>query len=272
MNLSEMREVYIQEGLGYLDASAKTCQDVLLTLMAHCSLARNITIKGGVVLQHISHDNRRATQDLDFDFIRYSIEDDSIRRFISLLDKASTEIAIALNGDIEELKHQDYKGKRVHIRVSDAAGTTIDTKLDIGVHKDTDFNQEDYCFELDSVGDNVTLLVNSKEQIVIEKLKSLLKMGAFSTRYKDVFDLYYLMEMHGTDVVELARLMRLHIFEDKGLREKSMADIHRRLGSTLNNPQFVSRIKSSKRNWLNVPYEQVAQGILRQFTDVASGS
>jgi hypothetical protein len=29
----------------------------------------NVTIKGGVVMQHLSGDSRRATQDFDFDFI-----------------------------------------------------------------------------------------------------------------------------------------------------------------------------------------------------------
>jgi predicted nucleotidyltransferase component of viral defense system len=71
VNLTEIRESYIQEGLGYLDASARTCQDVLLALIAKSPLSRNVTIKGGVVMQHLSKDNRRATQDLDFDFIQY---------------------------------------------------------------------------------------------------------------------------------------------------------------------------------------------------------
>ena len=34
-----------------------------------------------------------------------------------------------------------------------------------------------------------TRVVNSKEQIFVEKLKSLLKLGVVSTRYKDVYDL-----------------------------------------------------------------------------------
>lgn len=35
---------------------------------------------------------------------------------------------------------------------------------------------------------SVTLLANSKEQICVEKIKSLLKFGITSTRYKDIFE------------------------------------------------------------------------------------
>ena len=35
--------------------------------------------KGGVVMYGLSNDKRRATRDLDMDFIKYSISDDSIK-------------------------------------------------------------------------------------------------------------------------------------------------------------------------------------------------
>lgn len=42
-----------------------------------------MTIKGSVVMRSITGNVRRATEDLDLDFIRYSLEDESIRYFIS---------------------------------------------------------------------------------------------------------------------------------------------------------------------------------------------
>lgn len=68
---------------GYFDdnAEAKMCQDVVLKAISESPLNRNVTVKGGVVMRSISNDARRATQDMDMDFIRYSLDDDSIRRF-----------------------------------------------------------------------------------------------------------------------------------------------------------------------------------------------
>lgn len=73
MNLSEIRNRYVAEGLDYLNASARTCQDALLQMLGNCAMGRRITLKGGVVIQHISGDSRRATLDIDLDFIRYSL-------------------------------------------------------------------------------------------------------------------------------------------------------------------------------------------------------
>ena len=41
--------------------------------------------------------------------------------------------------------------------------------------------------------ENAILIINSKKQIICEKLKSLLRFGIRTTRYKDIFDIYYLI-------------------------------------------------------------------------------
>ena len=72
-SLNSIRSAYLTEGLDYLNASTRTCQDVFLKMVASSPLSRNVTFKGGVVMQHISKDCRRATQDIDLDFIKYSL-------------------------------------------------------------------------------------------------------------------------------------------------------------------------------------------------------
>ena len=96
-------------------------------------------------------------------------------------------------GEIKDLHHQDYDGKRVNIELYDEYGNKLKTKLDIGVHKHFDIEQDEYCFDLAVINRNANLLINSKEQIFVEKIKSLLKLGFRSTRYKDLFDFYYLI-------------------------------------------------------------------------------
>jgi len=108
MHLNEIREAYIADGLSYLDATSRASQDVMLLLLANSPLAAHVTIKGGVVIQHLSGDNRRATQDIDFDFIKYPIADESIIAFINKLNSQSGDITIDIVGPIEELQHQDF--------------------------------------------------------------------------------------------------------------------------------------------------------------------
>ena len=80
--MATLREMISQARAdGYQDdnAEAKVCQDIVLKALSESSLCRNATIKGGVVMRSIIGDSRRATQDMDIDFIRYSISDDSTR-------------------------------------------------------------------------------------------------------------------------------------------------------------------------------------------------
>lgn len=66
----------------------------MLNLIAKSDLARDVAIKGCVLMRHISNDMRRATADFDLDFVRFSIADDSIRKFISTLSSGSSTFSI----------------------------------------------------------------------------------------------------------------------------------------------------------------------------------
>ena len=236
---------------GYFDdnAQAKVCQDVILRALSESSLSRNATIKGGVVMRSISGDARRATQDLDIDFIRYSLDDDSVRLFIQKLN-CLDDIMIEQTGVITELKQQDYHGKRVFVQLTDATGDSIESKIDIGVHKNLSIDQEEYCFDIAFYDEGANLLINTKEQMLTEKIRSLLKFGPNSTRYKDIFDIRYLSEL--VDKKKLMDCIQYLIFDDNGMKENNMNDICRRVENTFSSTQYVDRLSRSGKNWLGI--------------------
>ena len=86
INLNDMIEAEIENGYGDANAQAKVCQDVILKAISASSLSRNVTIKGGVVMRSKTKNIRRATQDLDIDFIRYSLANESIDMFVNKLN------------------------------------------------------------------------------------------------------------------------------------------------------------------------------------------
>ena len=98
MNIEKMIEEYTKIGYSFADASSKVCQDILLLKISNSIFSKHITIKGGVVMHSISKDIRRATRDLDLDFIKYSLEDDSIRNFIDKLNQIKDNIEILIIG------------------------------------------------------------------------------------------------------------------------------------------------------------------------------
>ena len=100
---------------------------------------------------------------------------------------------------------------------TDGTGDAIESKIDLGVHKNLSVEQEEYCFDIACFEEGANLLINSPEQMFTEKLRSLLKFGTFSTRYKDVFDMCYLSER--VDPAKLRSYMDTYIFSDPGMRD-----------------------------------------------------
>ncbi|MBQ6509746.1 MAG: nucleotidyl transferase AbiEii/AbiGii toxin family protein [Flexilinea sp.] len=257
--MATIREMIRQANAdGYMDenAEAKVCQDVVLKALSESTLSRSATIKGGVVMRSISHDARRATQDMDIDFIRYSLSDESIMLFIQKLD-CLEDIHIRQTGVITALKQQDYHGKRVFVVISDETGDSVESKIDLGVHKNLSIEQEEYCFDIACFDDGANLLINSKEQMFTEKLRSLLKFGPNSTRFKDIFDMCYLSDMMDRD--KLMTCLDTFIFSDSGMRENNMQDICRRVKNTFSSGRYRSRLSSSRKNWLSMEIPSVLE-------------
>ena len=270
MNIDTIINNYLDLGYATDDVESKASQDIILSKIAKSKFKEHITIKGGVVMHSISKDKRRATRDLDLDFIKYSLEDQSIINFINLLDNVNDGIHINVIGKISPLHHQDYDGKRVYIEITDDFGNKIETKLDIGVHKLFEIEQDDYCFNLDAMNENVSLLINSKEQIFVEKLKSLLRLGARSTRYKDLFDFYYLINNCDLDKNRLIKSISTYIYNDETMRENNIYDIYERLSKVLNSNIYKNNLNNPKVNWLDVPINQAIDSVLNYLEELAN--
>ena len=102
IKIYDMIEKAKEAGYDETNAEAKVCQDLILSLISQSQYNRNVTVKGGVVMRSITNNTRRATQDMDLDFIKYSLQDESIDRFINKLNEVGF-VSIKRIGRIEEL-------------------------------------------------------------------------------------------------------------------------------------------------------------------------
>ena len=268
MNIYELTQEYIKLGYQEDDIASKVAQDIILLKIGKSKYAKNITIKGGVVMHNISKDLRRATRDMDLDFIKYSLEDKSIYNFINELNNVNDNIEISIEGSPTKLHHQDYDGKRIYVILKDKYGESIRTKLDIGVHKYFDIVQDEYLFDFNILGDSVSLLINSNEQIIVEKLKSLLKFGITSTRFKDIFDFYYLINNQEVDRKKLLNYIELLIYKDETIKQNNYDELMKRLTSVLNSKQYKSRLNHANSNWLEIPVDKVIKNVLKYFNSL----
>lgn len=257
--IKEMIQQAVHDGYTDDDAPAKVCQDIVLKALSESSLCRHATIKGGVVMRSITGNTRRATQDMDIDFIRYSLSDESIHMFIEKLN-CLPDFSIEQIGNAKELKQQDYHGKRIYVQISDNTSDHIKSKIDLGVHKNLSIEQEEYCFDIACYDEGANLLINSKEQIFTEKLKSLLRLGRISTRYKDVFDLYYLSQY--VDTMKLKDCLNSMTLNNPDVRQNTLDDICDRLQKTFSAERFATHLNDAKNNWLDMDSSIVTASLI----------
>jgi len=260
MQIQDMINTYESRGYSPMDSRARVCQDIVLKAISSSSLSRNVTVKGGVVMRSITGNVRRATQDMDIDFIKYPLLDDFIIAFIQKIN-CLPDVSIEQTGEITELKQQDYHGKSTHIIIRDSDGTSIESKIDLGVHKRFEIEQEEYCFDIAYDDEGASLLINSKEQMFTEKLRSLLKFGRFSTRYKDIFDMYYFCDKLDSD--KLKACYESYIYSDAGMRENNINDIIRRVNRTFMDENYRKMVDTSDKKWLDDGIDDVFNTIIR---------
>ncbi len=78
--------------------SARAFQDLVLEAIASGSYSENIAVKGGVLMRELSHSARRATMDIDMDFMHFPLTNEGISRFVDSLNvKASVDLVVKLS-------------------------------------------------------------------------------------------------------------------------------------------------------------------------------
>ena len=139
-----------------------------------------------------------------------------------------------LRDEIEKIKSEGYN-----------------VKMDIGVHSDLSLEQEEYAFDVAFQEDTASLLINSKAQMITEKLKSLVRFGSRSTRYKDIFDIYYLRD--GVDMNQLKNCIREYISEDETLKGVSnMDEVVKRIERVFSNKKYIQEVEKTGKIWAMV--------------------
>ena len=106
----------------------------------------------------------------------------------------------------------------------------------------------------------------------MEKLKSLLKLGIRSTRYKDLFDFYFLINEAKLNSQKLQQCLEKFIFDDEKMRENNLLDILKRLESIFNSKKYRNSLANPKVNWLDISIDEAIESILNYLEDLQSVS
>ena len=259
MPLNEMIVKNISSGMTRREAENYVCQEVVLSKISKSKYLEKVLIKGGVVMFNYTHNIRRTTNDLDFDFVRYDISNESLYSFINDLNLFEQSFLISIVS-IEELHQDDYHGKRLWVTISDQK-TKLKFKMDIGVHTLMMVEQDILAFVFLHDNESLTVKANPPEQIFAEKAYSLAKHGLLTERFKDVFDMYYLINNKNLN----HKLIKdcLDLLTINGIYNlNSSIDVINKISDIFENQYFKDRLRLSKHKWLDDEDEVVLKSII----------
>lgn len=94
------------------------------------------------------------------------------------------------------------------------------------------------------------------------KKKSLLKFGITSTRYKDIFDIYYLINKSDFDKRRFSNYLDKLILKNELIEESNITELQNNLKFTLSNKRFKSMVNMAKNNWLELSIDDAINSIL----------
>ena len=202
------------------------------------------------------------------DFINMSIANDNILKIFLNLSNIKTNDGLELSIDenkIEELNHEDYKGKRIFAIISDKYGNSEEIKVDIGVHVSTDICQDELILNTNILDNNITFLANPVEQIIVEKLMPIVKFGELSGRYKDVFDIYWLVTNKDISKDLLMLCLNRNIF--RGINVSDLSSLIETLKEVFNSKIYSNGVEKSN-NWLDIDTQTIFKSIIDYFENI----
>lgn len=105
-------------------------------------------------------------------------------------------------------------------------------------------------------------MVNSKEQIFVEKLIPVIKFGLLSTRYKDFYDLYWLIKNGNMDGSKVVKILNNKVFRHKINDVDSLEKLINVINNVLSDKNYIKVISNRKNNWLDVEITDLKDTII----------
>ena len=105
-------------------------------------------------------------------------------------------------------------------------------------------------------------MVNSKEQIFVEKLIPVIKFGLLSTRYKDFYDLYWLIKNGNIDSSKVVKILNKKVFSHRINDIDSLEKLIKVVNNVLSDKNYIKTMSNRKNNWLDVEITDLKDTII----------
>lgn len=248
--------------------------DEVLRKISHSEYKNDLVLKGGFYVQSLMGTTSRTTEDLDATLIHKKNSEAEIMNFIKTTLSKNTEEGIKFSDfkidGTREAAH--YPGFR--IRAGAYIGKTrIPFKMDITTGDAIVPSPIVHAHKLMFENQSLKVLAYPVEQVVAEKLQTVLSRAESNTRSKDLYDLYLIQEKIplNYDDVRLAfqatSKKRQTLFSEKSIQEKFKAiETSPKLKEYWKN--YISKPENSYAK--KISYEKIISGTKNVITKMAA--
>ena len=129
MDFTVFKDRLVAEGYTDDTAYAKIAHDIVLKAVRDSGFHDKLTVKGGVVMSSLTDLVRRATMDMDLDFLRYPLVNAAIRRFVSGMNRLRFGSATTRFKDIFDMYYLSRHVRRTAAKKLIKAYIFDDTKM-----------------------------------------------------------------------------------------------------------------------------------------------
>ena len=177
---------------------------MLERLMERISLSEfrdQFILKGGMLIAAIVGIDARATMDMDATIRGFELNEDKLKNiFNEILSIPVDDGVIMRLSKVESIRDEaEYPGIRISIEsVLDKTRQTM--KVDITTGDKITPRAIEYKFQLLLEDRTISVLAYNLETIFAEKLETILSRGTATTRMRDYYDIYILMELHESNL------------------------------------------------------------------------
>ena len=173
----------------------------VLERIANSKYKDNIILKGGVLLSSIVGEELRTTKDIDTTLKGLPLTEQTIKNIfeeilsVTIDDNVSFEIV-----SIKDIRLEDeYGGYRINVK-----GTfyKIRTNFFIEITTGDVITPREMRYKYDSIFENkkINIMAYTIETVIAEKFESIMKKNITTTRAKDFYDLYMLINKHRNEI------------------------------------------------------------------------
>lgn len=189
-----------------------------LLQVSRSTFHNNFILKGGFEIQSLFGLQNRMTEDIDTTLQGSQLNEENIRRiFKEIFSQSDSVVVFSIKSIKNEMADHKYPGMRVSLDVlMGKVKNTIKIDISTGDEIIPSFIKLNYKSIL-SEEENFQINAYPLEQIIADKLVTLIKFGGLNTRAKDFFDLYALRKMK---LAEINQSKLLESFQKKAVRDQ----------------------------------------------------